>query len=71
MGGDRRRVGAMYMHCFSYGFIAVMKHHDHKQVGEERVYLAYTFTALFITEGSQDRNSHRVGTWRQKLMQKP
>jgi hypothetical protein len=28
-----------------------------KQVEEEGVYLAYTSTSLFITEGSQDRNS--------------
>ena len=28
-----------------------------KSVGEERVYLAYSSTALFIMEGSQDRNS--------------
>jgi hypothetical protein len=28
-----------------------------KQVGEERVYSAYTSTLLFITKGSQDRNS--------------
>jgi hypothetical protein len=28
-----------------------------KQVVEERVYSAYTFTLLFIIEGSQDRNS--------------
>jgi hypothetical protein len=28
-----------------------------KQVGEERVYLAYTSILLFITKGSQDRNS--------------
>jgi hypothetical protein len=27
-----------------------------KQVGEERVYSAYTFTLLFITKGNQDRN---------------
>jgi hypothetical protein len=34
-----------------------------KQVGEERVYSAYTSTSLFITKGSQDRNSYRaVGT---------
>jgi hypothetical protein len=39
-----------------------------KQVGEERVYSAYTSTLLFITKGSQDRNSHRAGTWRQELM---
>ena len=36
-----------------------------KQVGEERVYSAYTSTLLFITKESQDRNSHRAGTWRQ------
>jgi hypothetical protein len=41
-----------------------------KQVGEERVYSTYTSTLLFITKGSQDRNSHRAGTWRQELMQR-
>jgi len=33
-----------------------------KQVGEERVYSAYTSTLLFITKGSQDRNSSRSGS---------
>jgi hypothetical protein len=33
-----------------------------KQVGEERVYLAYTSTLLFITKGSQDWNSSRSGS---------
>jgi hypothetical protein len=33
-----------------------------KQVGEERVDSAYTSTLLFITKGSQDRNSYRAGT---------
>jgi hypothetical protein len=42
-----------------------------KQVGEERTYSAYTSTLLFITKGSQDRNSHKAGTWRQELMQRP
>jgi hypothetical protein len=42
-----------------------------KQVGEERVYSAYTSTALFITKGSQERNSTRAGIWRQELMQRP
>jgi hypothetical protein len=42
-----------------------------KQVGEEKIYLAYTSTLLFITKGGQDRSSHRVGTWRQELMQRP
>jgi hypothetical protein len=36
--------------------IAVMKYCDQKQVGEERVYLAYTSTSYFITEGSRGRN---------------
>jgi hypothetical protein len=33
-----------------------------KQVGEERVYSAYTSTLLFITKGSQDWNSSRSGS---------
>jgi hypothetical protein len=41
-----------------------------KQAGEERVYSAYTSTLLFITKGSQGRNSHREGIWRQELMQR-
>ena len=41
------------------------------QVGEERVYSTYTSTLLFITKGSQDRNSHRVGTWKQVLIHRP
>jgi hypothetical protein len=32
-----------------------------KQAGEERVYSAYTSTLLFITKGSQDWNSNKVG----------
>ena len=40
------------------------------QVGEERVYLAYTSTLLFITEGSQDRDSNKVGTWRQEKIKR-
>jgi hypothetical protein len=48
----------------------VTKHHDQKQVGEERVCLAYTPISLFII-GCQDRNSHRARTLRQVLMQKP
>ena len=40
-----------------------------KQFGEERIYSDYTL--LFITKGSQDRNSNRAGTWRQALMHRP
>jgi hypothetical protein len=40
-----------------------------KQVGEERVYSAYTSKLLFITKENQDWNSYRaVGTWRQELI---
>jgi hypothetical protein len=39
-----------------------------KQVEEDRVYSAYTFTLLFIIKQIQNRNSHRVETWRQELM---
>ena len=42
-----------------------------RQAGEERVYLAYTSALLFITKGSQDRNSNRAAFWRQELMQRP
>jgi hypothetical protein len=42
-----------------------------KEVEEKRVYSAYTSTLLFITKGSQDRNSHRAETWTQELMQRP
>jgi len=42
-----------------------------KQVGEERIYSAYTSTLLLITKGSQDRNLHRAGSWKQELMQRP
>ena len=49
----------------------MIKQHDQKQVGEKGVYLTNTSIALFIVEGSQDRNSNRVGTWRQELMQRP
>jgi len=42
-----------------------------KQVGEERVYSAYISILLFTIKGSQDRNAHRAGTWRQEMMQRP
>jgi hypothetical protein len=31
-----------------------------KQVGKERVYSAYSYTLLFITEGIQDRNPNKT-----------
>ena len=47
--------------------IAVVKHHDRKQCGEGRVYLAFSS----IIKSIEVRNSSRAGTWRQQLMQKP
>jgi hypothetical protein len=51
--------------------IAVMKHHDQKQVREKSIHLAYSTTFRTITEGSQGRNLNLVGTWRQELIQRP
>ena len=42
-----------------------------KQVGEERVYLAYTSRLSPIIGGSQARNSSRAETRRQELTQSP
>ena len=39
-----------------------------KQVGDERAFLAYSSTLLFITKGNQDWNSSRAGTWKQELI---
>lgn len=41
--------------------IAVLKHHDQKQVGKERVYLIYTSTPQFIIKGIQDSNQTGKG----------
>ena len=41
-----------------------------KQVGEKRVYLAYTFTLLFINKGSQVWNSIKQ-VRKQELMERP
>jgi hypothetical protein len=37
-------------------------------VGDEKVHLAYTSILLFITKGSEGKNTNRVGTWRQELI---
>jgi hypothetical protein len=51
--------------------VALMKHHDQTQLGEEMIYLAYTSPAPFIIKESQDRNSNRTGTWKKEPMQRP
>jgi hypothetical protein len=48
--------------CLSQGFYSCTNIMTKKQVGEERVYLAYTSILLFITKRSQDWNSSRPGS---------
>jgi hypothetical protein len=48
--------------CLSQGLYSCTNIMTKKQVGEERVYSAYTSIMLFITKGSQDWNSSRSGS---------
>jgi hypothetical protein len=48
--------------CLSQGFYSCTNIMTKKQVGEERVYSAYTSTLLFITKRNQDWNSSRPGS---------
>jgi hypothetical protein len=48
--------------CLSQGLYSCTNIMTKKQVGEERVYSAYTSMLLFITKGSQDWNSSRSGS---------
>jgi hypothetical protein len=50
--------------------IAVMKHHSTKKLGEEMIGFSAHFQ-VSVTEKDQGRNSHRAGTWRRELMQRP
>jgi hypothetical protein len=49
-------------YCLSQGFYSCTNNMTKQQVGEERVYSAYTSILLFITERSQDRDSSRSGS---------
>jgi hypothetical protein len=51
-----------FTRCLSQGFYSCTNIMTKKQVGEERVYSAYTSMLLFITKGSQDWNSSRSGS---------
>ena len=51
--------------CLSQGFYSCTNIMTKKQVGEERVYPAYSSTLLFITKGCQELNQVM------KVMQKP
>jgi hypothetical protein len=48
-----------FAQCLSQGFYSCTNIMTKKQVGEERVYSAYTSILLFINKGSQDWNSSR------------
>lgn len=50
--------------------IVVIKHHDHKQLGEERVFLLITLRTHSIAKENQGRNFNRAGTWTQQLKQR-
>lgn len=52
----------LFNNWLSQSYSAVMKHHDHKQIEEERVHSAYMCTLMFLINGGQDRNSKRTGT---------
>jgi hypothetical protein len=54
--------GQCYRWCLSQGFYSCTNIMTKKQVGEERVYSAYTSILLFITKGSQDWDSSRSGS---------
>ena len=51
--------------------IAVIKHHEREQFGEGEVCLAYASSSLPIIDGSQDQNSSKAGTWRQRPWRGP
>jgi hypothetical protein len=46
-----------------------MKHSEENNLGRDG-FIWFTFPSLFITEGSQDRNSNKNGTWGQELSQR-
>jgi len=50
---------------------ARMKRHDLRRLGEERVYFTHSSTEQVTIQSSEGRNSHRAGTWRQELIQRP
>jgi hypothetical protein len=52
--------------------IAATKHHNGKASwGGKSLFGLHFHTLLFVTEGNQDKNSHRAGFWEQKMMQRP
>lgn len=62
------------VHCLTVSLrvsVASDEQMNKTQLGEEKVYSAYISTLLSIIKGSQDRATHRAGSRRQELMQRP
>jgi hypothetical protein len=50
----------------------MIKHHDQKQFGKERVYFINSSIYQFIIKGGGGGGDlHRAGTWGQELMERP
>ena len=49
----------------------MIKHPDQKHLGRREIFISQLSGPLLVTEGSQDQNSYRAGTWRQELVQRP
>lgn len=47
-----------------------MKHHDQKQLEEERFYFIHSSISHFLFKTSKYRNSIRSGIWKHELMQR-
>jgi hypothetical protein len=58
-GNGMPLVSSAHTYCLSQGFYSCINIMTKKQIGEERVYPAYTSILLFITKESQDWNSSR------------
>jgi len=63
------RLRGRFLGVFVGVCIAAMKHHDQSKLGRKG-FVPLQFIQHCVTEGSQDRNSNRAGTWRQELMQR-
>lgn len=49
----------------------MIKHHGQNQLGEEWVYFIFHFQVIVCHREIQNRESRRLGTWRQELKHKP
>ena len=64
-----RLTGTAHTRKTNLGALVRVTLDDDKQLGKEKVISGWCLP--YITEGSQDRNSNKAGTWRQELMERP